>query len=359
MSKTNLNNYVCMIPFTTLEIHKGARFLCCASWLKKYLPDHTTPKDAWESDVANDIRESVLDGSYRYCDKQQCPYLSQLKNVGNVSKLNTGPLKLKSNLSNEDEKKITEYKNKILNPSLIEFSFDKTCNLKCPSCRIKIISASKKEIEEIKETIDLIQDQYGKTVKTLYITGTGDPFLSVGFRDFLRNFDATKWPNLQKIHLHTNATRWNKKMWESMSKVHKYVKSCEISIDAATKDTYENKTRLGGNWDELIDNLKFISTIPTLKSIKTSFVVQQSNYKEMKQFYDLMYFIFGNKVNVFFGKITNWGTFTDEAFFKHKIWDKAHPDYDDFVAEVNSFILNDKIWHNLQEFINTSNKNLI
>ena len=33
-------------------------------------------------------------------------------------------------------------------------------------------------------------------------------------------------------------------MWDSMPNVHKYVKSCEISIDAGTKDTYENKTRL-------------------------------------------------------------------------------------------------------------------
>ena len=44
-------------------------------------------------------------------------------------------------------------------------------------------------------------------------------------------------------------------MWDSMPNVHKYVKSCEISIDAGTKDTYENKTRLGGNWENLMNNL--------------------------------------------------------------------------------------------------------
>ena len=67
-------------------------------------------------------------------------------------------------------------------------------------------------------------------------------------------------------------------MWDSMKSIHPYVKTCEISIDAATKDTYENKTRIGGDWDELINNLKFISTLPNLKKIKPSFVVQ--NHKQ-------------------------------------------------------------------------------
>jgi MoaA/NifB/PqqE/SkfB family radical SAM enzyme len=161
--------------------------------------------------------------------------------------------------------------------------------------------------------------------------------VSVGFRDFLRNFNKSKWPNLKSIHLHTNATRWNKEMWESMPNIHPYVKSCEISVDAGTKETYETKTRINGNWDVLLDNLKFISTIPTLSSVKTSFVVQQKNYKEMKLFYDLMYSIFGKKVNVFFGKITNWGTFTDEDFLSEQIWNESHPEYNEFVKEVNSF----------------------
>ena len=142
----------------------------------------------------------------------------------------------------------------------------------------------KKSVKEIED----IQNSYGKSVKSLYITGTGDPFVAVAFRDFLRNFDKSKWPSLKKIHLHTNATRWTPKMWESMSKIHKYVKSCEISIDAATKDTYENKTRIGGKWEVLLERLKFIIKIPTIQHYVFSFVVQDANYKEMYNFYRLI-----------------------------------------------------------------------
>jgi MoaA/NifB/PqqE/SkfB family radical SAM enzyme len=150
---------------------------------------------------------------------------------------------------------------------------------------------------------------------------------------------------------------WNKEMWDSMPNVHKYVKSCEISIDAGTQDTYETKTRLGGNWENLLNNLKFISTLPI--KVKTSFVVQDTNYTEMETFYNLMYSIFGNKVNVFFGKITNWGTFSEGEFKLKQVWDTLHPEHHLFKKEFNKVWKNTNLFHNLYEFIDTTNKTLI
>jgi MoaA/NifB/PqqE/SkfB family radical SAM enzyme len=142
---------------------------------------------------------------------------------------------------------------------------------------------------------------------------------------------------------------WNKEMWDSMPNIHEYVHTCEISIDAGTKDTYENKTRLGGNWDNLINNLIFINTLQI--SVKTSFVVQDSNYMEMELFYNLMYSIFGNNVNVFFGKITNWGTFSEGEFKLKQVWDTDHPEHRLFKKEFNKIWKNQNIFHNLYEFI--------
>jgi hypothetical protein len=348
--KVDLKNYVCGVPFSSIELHDHKRFLCCASWLKKYLPEDVSAKEAWESTEANDVRDSVLDGSFKYCDKMHCPFLNQLEIFGEKGR--TTPIFHKDKLPHSLKKTIDNYKEGNLeSPQIAQFSMDRSCNLKCPSCRLDIFIADGKKIKKVKEDIELIEKQYGNDITVLYITGSGDPFISVAFRNFLRTFDSTKWPKLESIHLHTNATKWNKEMWDSMSNIHKYVKSCEISVDAATKDTYENKTRLGGNWEELINNLKFISTIPDLKRVKTSFVVQQKNYKEMKQFNTLMNEIFGEKTEVFFGKITNWGTFSDDEYVEQQIWDKNHKEYDNFIKEVNSVLPFNKGWHNLQEFI--------
>jgi len=351
------SKYICAVPFTSLEIHDHQRFLCCASWLTKFLPEDTKPNEAWNSKEANDIRDSILDGSYRYCDDKQCPFLHQLNTFGDVGRIQ--PLYHKDELSSDLKLKIEKHKEgKLTSPQIVQFSMDRSCNLECPTCRLEMIIADSRKIKKVKQDIQDIEDTYGSEVNTLYITGSGDPFVSVGFRDFLRNFDKTKWPKLKSIHLHTNATRWNKEMWESMPNIHRYVKSCEISIDAGTKETYETKTRINGDWDVLMENLKFISTIPTLNRIKTSFVVQQKNYKEMKLFYDLMFSIFGKKVNVFFGKMTNWGTFSNEEYLTHQICDESHPEYNDFVNEVNSFLPIKYSYNNLQEFI-TPIKSLI
>ena len=72
-------NFICSVPFTSLEVHDHKRFLCCASWLTKYLPEDSSPKEAWDSNEANEIRDSILDGSYKFCDSNQCPFLDKLK----------------------------------------------------------------------------------------------------------------------------------------------------------------------------------------------------------------------------------------------------------------------------------------
>ena len=347
-------DYICSVPFINLELHDKPRHLCCGSWLKKTLPPESTPYDAWNSEEAHDIRESILDGSYRYCDSGQCPYLGEVVSNGSNAVNDTAfekPFYRKNNLPKYIKELIEKHKNKTLTPSTIQFSFDRSCNLKCPTCRVNIITANSKQIQKVQTTIDLIQEQYSKNIKSLYITGSGDPFISVGFRNFLKNLNLADWPNLYKIHLHTNATRWTPAIWDSMKEAQKVVRTCEISIDAGTKDTYENKTRLGGNWDELIENLKFISTIKTLKSIKTSFVVQDTNFKEMKIFYDLMYSIFGPKVSVFFGKITNWGTFTEDEFQQKAIHLPEHPLHKEFLEEIKKVLPNKNAWTNLQEYI--------
>ena len=337
----DLKNYICDVPFNSLEIHNNVCFLCCPSWLTKKIENNNrTVNNIFNGEEVDDIRNSILDGSYKYCDKKMCPYLNKLIK-DNIA---TGPLKTRET---------SKYKNGTISnsPDYVVMNFDRTCNYKCPSCRVDLIVENSQGIKRVEKTIEEIDNHFSKNVKILYITGSGDPFVSVGFRNYLKNFNPKKYPNLQRIHLHTNASMWNEDMWNTMPNIHKYVKTCEISIDAGTKETYETKTRIGGEWDNLISNLNFINTIKTLGNIKTSFVVQDTNYKEMEMFYNLMYSIFGKKVNVFFGKITNWGTFTDEEFKLKQVWDENHSEHARFKEEFNKIWNKPNLFHNLYEFI--------
>ena len=76
-------------------------------------------------------------------------------------------------------------------------------------------------------------------------------------------------------------------------------------------------------------------------------------------FYNLMYSIFRKKVDVFFGKITNWGTFSEGEFKLKQVWDTEHPEHHLFKKEFNKVWKNTNLFHNLYEFIDNTNKTLI
>lgn len=353
----DLNNYICTIPFKRLEIHPGAYALCCPEWLKKELPKGFDKLDTiWNSEEANDIRKSIEDGSYKYCSKLTCPHLSELINLKNKV---VSPIKHKRELDDDFWDLYDSETGKMkMGPKNIHMSFDLTCNYKCPSCRNNMFVESSKGIERINTTITKMEELFAKDLELIYTIGSGDPFASVSFRNYLRTFDTTKYPKLKTIMLHTNASLWNKKMWDSMPNVHKYVKVCEISIDAATKETYENKTRLGGNWENLLNNLNFISKLPNLETIRASFVVQKENYKEMELFYKTMREIFPKNGKVYFGRLTKWKHISNEIFNYNDVTNKNHPEHNLFLKELKKVAHNPYVLHNMHELVEKNN-NLI
>ena len=77
----DLKNYICGVPFNSLEIHNNVCFVCCPSWLPNKVELGEIPlKDVYNSEPIIDIRNSILDGSFKYCSKELCPYLNKLVN---------------------------------------------------------------------------------------------------------------------------------------------------------------------------------------------------------------------------------------------------------------------------------------
>ena len=59
--KVDLKNYICSVPFTSLEIHNNVCFVCCPSWLPNKIEINEIPlKDVYNSKPIVDIRNSIL-----------------------------------------------------------------------------------------------------------------------------------------------------------------------------------------------------------------------------------------------------------------------------------------------------------
>lgn len=367
-----LKKYVCIQPFKHIEFFEDHATLCCPTWLETKLwykkdENGNLNYDVWKSKTATKIRESVLDGTYSYCHKSACPHLSTLINTQKPS----GFFVDKSSLPVKQHDGFTiDQFNITSGPGSINFTYDDSCNLKCPSCRLHVIMAKPDEIIKIDNITDFIKNNYSKEARKLAITGSGDPWASKSFRKFLFEFNPELWPNLDDIYLTTNANLFTEKNWKRIEKAHPYVKSVEISIDAATKNTYEKKVRLGGNWDTLMENLDFISSIPTIKNLRCSFVTQIDNYTEMREFAELIYEKFKNRIKtqqyseatlVYFGKIYQWTHLDSDSFKQKAVWMEDHLHYQDFVDEVNRLYEYDKIFiqSNFTDLIRNNDKNLI
>lgn len=353
--KDRLNKYVCTNPFNYMDLQPYQVYVCCPSWCPTSIREGKEEIE-WNTDTAIDIRKSVLDGSYKHCDHNVCPSLNQLLNTNEVP----GNFVEKEKFLNYHKiNSINDLEKIETHPEHVLFGFDRSCNFKCPSCRLDLVpndDENSKQHQDKLKTLNEIETKFASHIKTILITGSGDPFYSKIYRNYLINFNSEKYPNLEQINIITNGKMLNQKMWNSLS-AKKHIRAIEISIDAGTKYTYENVTRLNGDWDVLLDNLKFISTIDTINYLTLSFVVSEKNYLEMGIFYDIMSNIFKNsnfKLRINYTQHVHWGdgAYTEEDVRKIQVFKKDHPFFNSFMNEL--IYINEKeiVTHNFHHLIN-------
>jgi hypothetical protein len=340
------SKYICTAPFSYTEVYDDRQFLCCPSWLPIDVNNNQGIVSSFNSDKSKMVRDSIIDGSYKYCNEKECPYLSRLKNN-----------QIPTNFVPKTDKSV-QYFNDLKYPSIVNFCFDRSCNFQCPSCRNELINYTRVLRKSVDDKLHEVETEISPYVKRLYLSGSADPFFSSSFRKFLLNIESKNFKKLESIHLHTNASLWTETLWNKLSNIHKYVNSCEISIDAAIKDTYETKTRIGGNWETLHRNLTFITKIPTIKHYIFSFVVQDTNYKEMYDFYKMIETYMTDRNNkakweVKTNVITNWGTYTNEQFKDKDVSDPSHIKHSDFLIELDKIKNLPHIVHNFHHLYET------
>lgn len=331
----------CSKPFTWFEITNvkelGEVYLCCPAWLDNSVGNlqFQSVKDIWNSKKAQEIRRSILDGTFEYCDYSRCAFLQT----------ETGPVEKIESVNDKALKEIVEKKQMILSygPGQIICTYDRSCNLSCPSCRTKRIieRRHKKQIVKIQEKI---QNEALKDACYLHITGSGDPFGSPFFRKWLQSMKREGMPGIKTIHLQTNALLWTQKMWDTITEeIQLLITSADISIDAANPETY-SENRRGGSFRKLLENLEFISALRRsgpLKRVCISMVVQENNYREMPDFIRLgKHFCFDS---VYFSQLVNYGTYSDKEFKKRAVHFPDHPRHQEFVALLKNEIFHDSI----------------
>lgn len=320
--KHDLKERFCSVPFESIETQvNGDVYFCCPAWLPISIGNLNAgnANAIWNSPIAQEIRSSILDGSYRYCSRTHCPKLSR------------HTLPRSDALTNQRQYDISKTKRIKLDfsPKKIILSHDRSCNLSCPSCRTKRILARKKEQIRMNKMADDVIFPLLQNADRVRITASGDPFGSAHFQYILRNLDKAKNPKL-RLDIQTNGVLLTEKLWDKLS-LEGRVDNLMVSVDATQKETYDI-VRRGGDFETLLENLSFMSSLRRDKRIqrfRLDFVVQSLNYQEMPGFVHLARQL--NCDGVKFQMIRSWGTYSRSEFSQINISDPNHQSYAHFI----------------------------
>lgn len=327
-SARDLTGRFCPAPFQQVDLEEsGACYTCCSSWLPTPMGNvrHAPLDRLWNGPVMRRIRESIYDGSFRYCRHDRCPFI-QNGELPSLREAENHPAYGEAVRARRTELDVL--------PSVVNLVNDRSCNLACPSCRPERIQVTEgKAFDAMKDIQDRFLGAWLETPNerdfTLSITGSGDPFASRVYRELLYGLDGGDYPHM-KIALQTNGVLLTPRNWSRMARVHDNISSVIVSLDAATPETYAI-TRRGGHWDTLMDNCRRLGELRRAGSIRLlryDFVVQAANFREMPAFVELTRSLGGDRA--YFSRLVDWGTWPRATFEAQCPWRPGHPEHERF-----------------------------
>ncbi len=324
LNKKESHNFCCTIPSTELNISENGKVsFCCTSWQPHYLgnANSQTLLELMENSNALKIQRSVDFGDFSFCKKNLCPSLV----AQNVKNILTQPLAQTQLPPWTQSKKLTLYLN-----------YDKSCNLRCPSCRNGFIFYRKEQLPDgLRRTHEAVVANIFELLSLGYhlrlnITGSGDPFASAVYSELME--EICKHPNVT-LSLQTNGILMTQERFHRSLK--EKTESINVSVDAGTETTYE-KLRPGGKWAQLIKNIQHLDRsvlqkeLPRLTSWQLNFIVQNENYEEIPNFLAWV-FELPSKPHIWFNLIDDWGHLGRSQFNQKAIWKTSHPKHQDFL----------------------------
>jgi wyosine [tRNA(Phe)-imidazoG37] synthetase (radical SAM superfamily) len=329
----------CDQPFRTVNVDKHGRvFLCdCQAWLPisiGHILDFNSFEEILQSPKALELQQSILDGSYRYCDYRGCGYENRLKNLDFLK----------------------EFKNENIptsNPIKLVMGIDDSCNLTCPSCRsdFRFIKSGEDFDRRMKISDHLAQlvSKFEKNIQ-FEVSGDGDPFASLVYRNFLSKVKFND--PLSCFFINTNGILL-KDYWEVVERIISNLSLVKISLDAGTEEVY-NKTRRLGSWGKVIENLRWLIEYKKQNNydfqVITNFVAQAENVNDIVTYYDLVSSMGVDEIH--YQKVTDWGTWKN--FSEHAVWMDGHPNYQTMVEQLKIVNQNKNVLiTNLEPYVKT------
>jgi len=344
-----LRRSFCAIPWENVEVSSwgpeiektGDVYLCCPAQLP--LPAGNIREQAmetvWNSEVAQEIRRAILDGNFRYCSRIHCPLIGGRQLPSREAALANRLAKIGgSNGALEHLYPVRLERG----PEELHLSYDRSCNLSCPSCRDLVYVATKARQEEMELAYGEKLRKLAKEARIVYLDGAGEAFASKHSRGLMKSLTRAEYPQL-RFQLISNGQLLDQRAWEDLDLWGRVDKIC-LSMDGASEETYRI-TRRGGTLARFLRNLAFLDGLRRSGreqfAMNLHFVVSALTFREMPEAVRL-----ARKFHVdrlIFIAFRNWGHMGRTEVQRWMVTNPEHPLHEEFVSVLNDPELNDAL----------------
>lgn len=300
----------CQSPERYLTVDwNGNCFICaCESWLPisvGSIDDFDDLDQIWTNTISESVQRDISDKKFTWCAVDHCGVIEK----------------------------------DILYPThTISINIDDSCNLHCPSCRSqrRLLTQGAEFDKRKRQVLHLVSllEKFNKSCHII-MSGNGDVLASHIMRPFLHTYQPR---SDHTFRLFTNGLLLKKQLHHS--RILPQITQYQISIDAGSKEVYE-RTRLGGKWTTLLENLDFLSDTIEHRSasVMMMFVLQASNWRDMPNFVDLCSSR-GWTANI--TRLIDWSSWSD-FHSQDVIGNTSHPEHQmamQALAEINASAYN-------------------
>ncbi len=232
--------------------------------------------EVYNSEAAKRFRQTLIEGTYDYCNEENCPYMAN-----NI---------LESQLV--EIEKIPEY------PEIVSLAYDRRCNYHCTCC---ISRCDDKMDPVVQEKVEREIRAALPYVKTFSANGLGEFFVSDSMMELVSEWKPEEIEGA-KFELETNGSLLNEKNWKKVENIGDADLSVTLTVHSFEEAAYQYLSGTKMKISQMEENLRFVKKLREegkINFLEIAMVMQERNFRTLPDFIDRCLNEFGaDKVRV-------------------------------------------------------------
>ena len=217
--------------------------------------------DIYNGDKAKQFRQTLLDGTYDFCNEENCPWMAN------------GTL----------ESEMVEVDEIPLYPQMLSLAYDRRCNYHCTCCASRCDEKPDLELQqkietEIKKTLPY--------VKHFSANGLGEFFVSDSMMRVVADWKPENIRNAQ-FELETNGSLFTPANWEKIKNIENANVEVAITVHSFDEGAYQYLSGTKISVTQIVENLNFVKLLREagkINYLEIATVLQERNFRTLPEF---------------------------------------------------------------------------